>query len=357
MCSNVRVVMAIEPQANVNCSPMSSIQNGAPGSYVIDALFGSVHCSFAVLAAIQLDVFTLLDSSPMTADNIAASLGVRRERLELLLDALTQVKLLCRQGGLYSNSREAAHYLVRGRAGYVGDRQPVLSTQWEAMLHTAMSLKSGEPQRQHDWHAMPPDKLKIACRAAHEAALFRGRYLAEHFGDDFAACKSLLDVGAFTGGVALALADKFVHLKATALDLPNVTPITKSFVSVSRAADRVRVLTGNIADEALQDKYDVVVMVALLQVLSPDQARRALRRASEALASGGKLFIYGMVLNDDRQSPAAVIAANLYFVNCYLDGMACTEGQYRAWLRDAGLSDITRDQGSDGISVMTARKI
>jgi hypothetical protein len=55
-----------------------------PQPTAIQKLATAMYPSFAMLAGMQLDVFTPLKDSPMTADQLADTLGVKAEKLSRL---------------------------------------------------------------------------------------------------------------------------------------------------------------------------------------------------------------------------------------------------------------------------------
>ena len=83
--------------------------------------------AFAMLAGMQLDVFTPLQNSPMTAEQIAGAIGLGAARLRLLLYSLVAAGLLTEQDGRFSNTPEANQFLVSGAPLYVGHMHAVLS--------------------------------------------------------------------------------------------------------------------------------------------------------------------------------------------------------------------------------------
>jgi hypothetical protein len=97
--------------------------------------------AFAMLAGMQLDVFTPLRSGPMSADEIANAIGVGPTRLRLLLYGLVVAGLLTEQDGCFSNTPEADQFLVKGAPLYMGT---LLSHRWIANLpKTAESIRRG----------------------------------------------------------------------------------------------------------------------------------------------------------------------------------------------------------------------
>ena len=86
----------------------------------INKLKFAADAAFAMLAGMQLDVFTPLQAGPKTAEDIAHAIGVGPARLRLLLYSLVAAGLLTEQDGRFSNTPEANHFLVKGIPSYMG---------------------------------------------------------------------------------------------------------------------------------------------------------------------------------------------------------------------------------------------
>src|SRR6266849_6049370 len=81
----------------------------------------AVYPPMAMLAGMQLDVFTPLKDGPLTATELADALHIRPEKLQPLLYALVHAELLRVEGDRFANTPEADVYLVRGRSTYMGN--------------------------------------------------------------------------------------------------------------------------------------------------------------------------------------------------------------------------------------------
>ena len=101
-----------------------------------------------------------------------------------------------------------------------------------------------------------------------------------------------------------------------------------------------------------------MVLRALLQVLSPDDARRAVKNVSAAMKPGGTIYIIGQILDDSRTSPREAVGFNLIFINRFDTGESYTEQEHRDWLSEAGFVDVQRADFllADEHGLMTARK-
>ena len=80
------------------------MENPIPRPDTINALRFGADASFAMLAGMQLEVFTPLQHGPMTAEQIADAIGIVPTRLPLLLYALVAAGLLTEQDGRLSNT-------------------------------------------------------------------------------------------------------------------------------------------------------------------------------------------------------------------------------------------------------------
>ncbi len=316
----------------------------------------AIYRPLAMLAGMKLDVFTPLASGPMTATELSKTLGLRSDKLSPLLHALVHADLLTVAEERFSNTPEADGYLVKGRPAYMGGVHELYSDLWSAALGVAQSISSGEPHARHDFGAMSDDELGAFFRGLHGGAMATGRQLATAY--KFDRFESLLDVGGGSGGVAIAACQSCVSLRATVLELPKVALIAKSVVEAAGLTQRVDVMATDILASSPEGMHDVAVLRYLLQVLSPDQARLALRNVGAALRSGAELFIIGHVLDDARRSPALAVGMNLVFLSLYDDGRSYTETEHRSWLEDAGFNDISVlfGAGPSGASIVSARK-
>jgi SAM-dependent methyltransferase len=310
--------------------------------------------AFAMLAGMQLDVFTALADGPLTAEGLAGALGVGQDKLELLLYALVATGLLELNGDRFANSEEAARFLTRGSPTWVGQLHEGLAMMYAAALRTADSVKSGEPQARVDFASMPQDELETFYRGFYGEALAAGRELAR--AADFSTARSLVDVGGGSGGLAIAMTEAWPNLRATVADLPSVVPIAEQFIADAGAGGRVAVVPADVVAAPPPGSYDVAVLRALVQVLAPDEARRAIRHAAAALEPGGRIFIVGRILDDTRLSPVPSVFSNLVFLNVFPGGRAYTEGEYRAWLNEAGFEDVDVRIHPDGRAMVQARK-
>ncbi len=316
----------------------------------------AVYPSFAMLAGMQLDVFTPLKDQPMNAESLATVLKVKESKLFPLLYALVSSDLLTVENGFFSNTTESDTFLVKGRSAYMGGLNEFFNDLWHATLKTAESIRTSEPKAKHDWSTLPEDELIKYFRSQYPASLRSGRLLAQKI--DFSKTNRLVDVGGGSGGLSVGICGVYPKIEATVVDLPQVASFSNQFISEAGLSDRITTMGVDLINSELEGSYDVAVLRALIQVMKPEHAKKILKSVFQALEPGGHIYILGCILDNTRLSPKVSMAFSLVFLNVYEEGGAYTEEQYHDWLKEAGFTDISIELVGmpDGGGVVSARK-
>ena len=101
-----------------------------PRPETINKIRFGADAAFAMLAGMQLDVFTPLKDGPLSAEQVAAAIGVKAERLRMLLWCLVAAGLLTEKDGCFSNTPEAQRFLVKGLPSYLGHMHANFASAW-----------------------------------------------------------------------------------------------------------------------------------------------------------------------------------------------------------------------------------
>ncbi len=201
---------------------------------------------------------------------------------------------------------------------------------------------------------MKPEEAAAFFAGMFKRAVDVGLDLARRF--DFTGCRSVLDAGGGSGGVAAGLCRALPELLVTVADLPPVLPIARARIEESGLSERVQVLEADVLADPPPGLYDAAVVRSLLQVMSAPDAGRALANIAAAVKPGGPVYVLGRILDDSGQSPEESVLFNLVFISLYQDGRAYTEGQYREWFRGAGIRSVQRISLAGGHSIVWGRK-
>lgn len=319
----------------------------------IDKLIAAVPPALALRAGLELGIFTRLGDGALTAHSLGAALDVAPDRLSRLLYALASIGLLDVEDGEFRNGAEASAFLDASKPTYRGGDHALLRELWGADLLTADSLRQNRPAALHDFSAADPEAAAAFSRLLAPGGVIFGRQLAQAI--DLEPIGSVIDIGGGAGTILVGLREQRPQIAATLMELPTVAAVAPAILS-EYGADDVVVEAGDITVAPSTGRHDLAILKAVVQVLPPEQARRSILNAARCLTPGGEIAIAGWgVVDDDRLGPPEGVFLNLTFLNLYRNGEAYTEGQYRAWMTEAGLVDISRSRLSDGTSLFRGR--
>src|SRR5262249_15918478 len=138
-----RCVIRPQPFRPLRGSDMCAQQKIIPST--IETLADAVYPSFAMLAGMDLDIFTPFKDGPLTAAEIARAAGTDQAKTAPLLHALVATGLLKSEGARFANSPEADRFLVRGRPDYIGIRHHAYRRRWNSVLSVAQTIRAGVP--------------------------------------------------------------------------------------------------------------------------------------------------------------------------------------------------------------------
>lgn len=306
----------------------------------------------AMLAGMQLDLFTPLKDGPLNPEQLASELGVNADKLAPLLYALVISGLLAEEDGTFSNTPESDEFLVKGKTGYMGDVHKIWYRNLLASLQTAETIRTGIPQAKYDWANMTEGELKVLYDGMSASDFHFATWLSSNF--DFSQCQRLLDAGGGSGTLSIAMTQIHPQLTATVVDLPTVTPITEQFVRDADALEKVKVVPADLTYDPIPGMYDAAFLSAVIQTLSAEQARKVIANVGKVINPGGWLYIFGSgMLKNSRLSPKSAVEFNLVFINTYDNGQSYTENEYRDWLAEAGFEEFDFRYEN---SAITARK-
>lgn len=333
---------------------MAGNDKPAPVRTTIDRLRFAVFPSLAMLAGLQLEVFTHLQEGAKSSQALSNTLGVKKYKLEILLYALVGAELLTVDEKGFANTPETGHFFVKGQPGYIGGMHESLTETWGSAFKTSETLRKGAPQAKIDFTSASEEELSAFLGGFHGNAMNQGRKLARKY--EMGKYQHLADIAGGSGGMALAAVQEFPKLQATVVDLPNVTPHTRRFIAEAGQEKRVKVESTDVVVAPPECEMDFAVLRNFIQVISRAEAAKVLKNIGQRMKAGGRLLIVGFVVDDSRITPLPAMGINLAFLNLYEEGEAYTEAEYRRWLDEAGFVDYQRELLGDGLSVVSATK-
>jgi SAM-dependent methyltransferase len=298
--------------------------------------------SFALIAAMQLDLFTHIANGSRTAADVARAAGASERGTRGLLDSLVGLGFLKKAATRYALTPVAATYLTRTSDLYMegGDRiAQMLAEDW---ANLADAVRSGAPhlggrtpeQLAEFW----PLLVKQIFPMNYPTALAAARALTKR---ERARIRRILDIGAGAGPWSIGFATVLKDARVTAVDLPVVTPITRAYAERFGVADRFEYRDGDFHSVDFgRDEYNLAILGHIIHGEGERASRVLLKRIADALVAGGMLLIAEFMPNDQRTGPPLALLFGLNMLLHAPDGDVFTLAEMRSWLKEAGFRKV-----------------
>lgn len=289
--------------------------------------------SRVILTAVELDLFSKLDGSPSTADELADRFQFHAPSLARILDCLAAFGYLAKEGRSYSNTEKGSLL----SSFYPESAAPMVNhfnSLWDAWSNLS-DMARGEKRLEKDMEeVMDRDNREAFIGAMH--AIGRGLSMEVVQSCDMSRFKLLLDVGGASGTYTMAFLRKYPAMKAVLFDLEEVIPIARKRLGLEGFLDRVTLVAGDFYRDELPPGCDLALLSAIIHQNSPRENMELFKKIFHALEPGGALLIRDHIMDESRIYPplGAVFAINM-LVNTH-GGSTYTFGEVEGALKEAG---------------------
>jgi len=318
------------------------------GSVIPDRILELGHSYRAcrtLLSAIELGVFTVLAAGPLDRDTLSQRIGINSRGARDFFDALVALHMLVRdQAGRYANSAETDLYLDRNKPTYVGGAfESAIARIYVDWGSLTAALRTGKPQT----HLSMVTKFGelYADESLRDAFMntmtTRTRPVATALATRFpwAQRGSLIDIGGAQGCLPVEIAKVHRHIGGGVFDLPPLQPSFDQFVKAHGLTDRLRFYPGDFFQDPLPSA-DVLVLGRVLHNWDLATKTMLLRKAYEALPTGGALIVYEQLIDDERCAQTDGLLASLQMLLSSPGGFNFTGADCVGWMREACFREI-----------------
>ena len=303
-----------------------------------------------LLSAVRFELFThLAEKKTMSANEIKSLLkfNCTDRNVYDFLDSLTAFGFLSREGILetakYSNSADTDLFLDKKKQSYVGGMLEMLNNRlYEFWGDLEEGLLTGLPQNEAkngvDLFAelyKSPERLREFMKAMSGIQVGNFMALAQNF--DFSKYKTLTDAGGASAMLSITVAKHQPHMICTSFDLPEVEPIAKKTIEHFQLSDRVKTVSGSFFSDPIP-KADVVTMGNILHDWDEEKKIILMKKAYEALPSGGAFVAIEFVIDNERKKNAFGLMMSINMLIETGKGFDYTFNDFNKWAKLAGFS-------------------
>lgn len=305
-----------------------------------------------LLTAVELDIFTLLAETPLSAVEVVKKLKSDLRATTIFLDALAAMDLLKKESGKYLTDPTLAPLLT------VNSDESILPS----LMHTAHLWKTWSQLTEtvlgYDPASRPgtssEDWTKAFIGAMHVRALRDAPELVEAI--DPGTAQNLIDVGGGSGSYTIGFLKTISGMRATIFDLPEVILMARERITEEGLTDRVTLVPGDFNEDHLPGGHDLALLSAIIHQNSHEQNVALYKKVHDALEPGGRIIVRDYTMSSDRTHPAsgAMFAINM-LVNTE-SGNSYTFEEIKSGLEEAGFKRVKLLQESEMSSLVEGFK-
>jgi precorrin-6B methylase 2 len=247
--------------------------------------------SAVLRAGLKLNVFSLLQHQALSCDDVAQACGANRRFMEAFLEACAALGLLDKQGDRYTDSAQAAAFLVPDKPTYVGDLALHITNYWHTWGKLDQLIRKGRTELPFEnGFVDAPTYWTDYMRGQHNRATAgQGAYLVQRVPLD--GRRRMLDLGGGAASYSIALCAANPELRADVVDQAEPLAIARPLVEAAGLQDRITLVPGDFNTVELATDYDVALISGVVLIKSEAACRAVFRRALGALKPGGLVIV------------------------------------------------------------------
>jgi hypothetical protein len=292
----------------------------------------------AIMAGLRLGVFEALRENAQTCEELARSLGLDAEALELLLRMLAGAGYLVREGDSYGLSEAARGTLLADAGARVTAFVGMNENAWEWLCHTNDVIRSGQGLDMHEKFGDAEDWL------TYQSAMLE---MARQVGPRVAplvpvkpGARALLDIAGAHGLFGALICREHPPMRSMVLDLPDAVEQSRRLAQEEGIDDVVTHRSGDALSDDLGEGQDVVFLGNILHHFTPAQIEDLLGRVKSALSPAGTIAIWELRRPERDDPPDIVGDAFALFFRVTSAARCYTTSEYLDWLEAAGFGEV-----------------
>jgi hypothetical protein len=214
-----------------------------------------------LLTGAELDLFTLLTSGSLSAEEVASRTGADLRALTIVLDALAAMELLVKREGKYSCPPAISSLLSKDSPESVLPMVHHMAHVWQRWSKLTDRVR-GKEEKDKDSAVPETSEIPAFIGAMHAIAAKLAPRIVAAVGAGKA--RNLLDVGGASGTYTLAFLQAVPDMRATLFDRPEVIEMARKRLQEAGLLSRATLVGGDFYRDEFPGGYDLAWVSAII---------------------------------------------------------------------------------------------
>ena len=294
--------------------------------------------SAALMAAVEIGVFTAISKGAATYDEVAKAVDIHPTNAERLMVMLCAAGLLQKSGDRHSNAPDVERFLVEGAPGFMGPWITFTKPQWNEWGRLGDHLRVESLKVMGSIETFTVADARRYHNATYSIGMGAGRRFVRQV--DLSKRRRVMDIGGGSGAYCIAAAKAHAAIRGVVLDLPVVCEVARDFIAENGVSDRVEAQPCNFTRDPFPSDCDVAIMASNLPMYGREMIASVIKKAYDALLPGGEMHLIGETTNNERTGPWGPAYRGLGQAVVDSLGLAHSEADVISYFRDAGFKDV-----------------
>jgi ubiquinone/menaquinone biosynthesis C-methylase UbiE len=289
-------------------------------------------------SAAELNLFTILQKSALSAQEVAAKTGGDVRALSMLLDAVAAMGLLVKRNGRYQCDGAIASLLTDSSPATILPMVRHMASLWPRWSRLT-DIAKGNPAAMEEFDFSRNDEeLRAFIGAMHSIGAPLAKRIAAAVNPGTS--RALIDIGGGSGTYTIAFLHAVPEMKATLFDLPEVMEMARERLGREGLLNRATLVAGSFYDDELPGGNDLALISAIIHSNSLEENLDLYKKTFRSLKPGGRILIRDHIMEPDRTHPkdGALFAINMLVGTS--GGSTYTYKEIEAGLSQAGFTKI-----------------
>jgi predicted O-methyltransferase YrrM len=291
-----------------------------------------------LLSGAELNLFTLLNPAPLSAEEVARRSGADLRGLTVLLDALSAMGLLVKQKRTYQCTSSVSSFLPEGAPHSVLPMILHAADLWQRWSGLTEVVRGTMVSKEATRSSRRTGELPAFIEAMDVVATPRAREIVAAVNPG--SSRKLLDVGGASGTYTIAFLQAVPEMIATLFDKPEVVEMARERLGQAGVLDRVTLVPGDFYRDEFPQGHDLAFVSAVIHQNSPEQNLDLFHKVFRSLNRRGRIIIRDHVMDPDRIHPkeGAIFAVNMLLGTS--GGSTYTYDEIKTALSQAGFTGV-----------------